>query len=96
MESDEGIYVVQGDGGIECQFILNIFGIFSYNSGTKNEDSGNYEQTIRVVDNYALTVECEYSITGVSDAGDTFVNVSKQVNNFSVNKLSQGKQNVTW
>ena len=77
VESDEGIYIVQGDGGVECKFILNIFGIFSYNSGVKNPTTANYEQTIEVIDNYAATVDCGYNITGVSDAIYTFVNVSE-------------------
>ena len=82
VESDEGIYIVQGDGGVECKFILNIFGIFSYNSGVKNPSTGNFEQTIAVIDSYAVTVSCDYNITDVSDAIETFVNVSKQTDLF--------------
>ena len=76
VEADEGYYLVQGDGGVSCRFQLNVYGLFSYNSGSKVSGSGNYEETLHGVEGYAVTIPCDYSITEVSGAKDTFVNVS--------------------
>ena len=79
VESDEGYYLVQGDGGVSCKFQLKVYGLFSYNSGTKVSNTGNYEQTLVGVEGYALTVACDYNITEVSGAEDTFVAVSLDI-----------------
>ena len=76
VEADEGYYLVQGNGGMKCRFQLNVYGLFSYNSGDKVSGTGNYEDTLYGVEGYAVTIPCDYNITEVSGAEDTFVNVS--------------------
>ena len=55
---------------------LEIYGLFSFNSGTEDLLSGIYEETIEARNGYGLTVSCSYDITDVSNAQDTFVDVS--------------------
>ena len=76
VEADKGYYLVQGDGGVSCRFQLNVYGLFSYNSGSKVSGSGNYEETLYGVEGYAVTIPCDYNITEVSGAENTSVNVS--------------------
>eukprot|EP00800_Vazella_pourtalesii_P003935 TRINITY_DN1417_c0_g1_i6.p1 TRINITY_DN1417_c0_g1~~TRINITY_DN1417_c0_g1_i6.p1 ORF type:complete len:439 (-),score=60.48 TRINITY_DN1417_c0_g1_i6:415-1731(-) len=84
VESDEGVYLVTGDGGVSCRFELYVYGLFSYNSGIKETTiTGNYEQTLYGVEGYALTVPCDYSITEVTEV-ENYVDVDAVVNNVNV------------
>ncbi|KAI6660352.1 hypothetical protein LOD99_13939 [Oopsacas minuta] len=91
IESDEGMYIVQGDGGLSCLFTLYIHGVFSYNSGVKGTSTGNYEQTVFGADGYSLLAECDYNITGVTDAQDTFVDVDGVIDNINVEDCEYDK-----